>query len=558
MRNADDPVTAYAHAVLDDELDGGNLVKLAAERHLRDLKVQQTHGLRWDVDAALRAIRFFAFLRHSKGEWAGNRFELAPWQQFIVGSLFGWKLENGIRRFRTAYNEIPRKNGKSTMAAGLGLNLLIADAEPGAEIYTAATKRDQARIVHSEAVRMVRRSPALKKRVEIHKDNLFNDATASYYRPLGADADTMDGLNPHAAIIDELHAHKTRALWDVLDTAMGSRRQPMLFVITTAGVDRESVCYEQRRYVEAILNATVQDDTYFGYIATIDEGDDWASEAVWKKANPNYGISVKPDDLRRLCAQALQMPSKQNAFLRLRLNVWTQQVHRWIPLNIWDEQGGLVTEERLAKHKCYGGLDLASVRDFVAWVMVFPSEKDPDEIQVLPRFWVPEARLHDPQNQYRDQYQVWKRAGLLKTTPGDAIDYAFVKDQIIQDAQMFQLVDLNIDRYFQAHQLATELIDEGLKVVGFGMGYKSMAAPMKEFERRLFARKIKHGGNPIMRWMADNVAVRQDPAGNLKPDKASSQGKIDGIVALVMGLDREMRHGGSVYDTRGIRTVGAR
>lgn len=554
------PVDDYADKVTSGKIPACELVRLACERHLNDLKTGRMRGLRFDYEAADRALGFYRFLRHSKGEWAGTRFELQPWQQFIIGSIFGWKRADGTRRFRTAYNEVPRKNGKSTISAGVGLYLLIADGEPGAEIYSAATKRDQAKIVWSEAARMVKRSPALAKRIKVYegKGNMHVEATVSKFEPLGADADTMDGLNVHGAIIDELHAHKTRQVWDVLETATGSRRQPLIFAITTAGADQNSVCYEQHDYAERILRGTVRDDSYFCYISTIDKDDDWTNEAVWRKANPNYGISVKPDDMRRLCQQALEMPSKQNAFLRLRLNVWTQQVERWISLPLWDEQAGQVAEDKLVGRTCYGGLDLSAVSDLTAWVMVFPRDDDPEEIDVLCRFWCPEAQLNNTQNRYRDQYRAWAKQGYLKTTPGDAIDYSFIKAQILQDAQKFRLVDLNIDRLFQAHQLATELIDEGLVVVGMGQGFTSMGVPMKEFERRLLARKIHHGGNPVLRFMADSVVVKRDPSDNLKVDKANSQARVDGIVALVMALDRAMRHEQpkrSIYEERGLRSL---
>lgn len=287
----------------------------------------------------------------------------------------------------------------------------------------------------------------------------------------------------------------------------------------------------------------------------MDDEDDWESPYTWRKANPNLGISVKEDDLRRKAQKAKEMPSALNAFLRLHLNKWTQQVERAIDLDIWDEQAGLVVEENLVGRTCFGGLDLSAVSDMTAWVLVFPHDDDLETIDVLWRFWVPEARLRDNSNRYRHQYQVWAREGWLKTTPGDAIDYSFVKAQILQDAQRFRLADLAVDRLFQAHQLATELAEEGLTVVGMGQGFTSMAAPMAEFFRRLLARKIRHGGNPVARWMADSAAVRQDPAGNLKFDKASSQGRIDGLVALVMALDRAMRHTKSersVYEDRGI------
>ncbi len=552
-----DPVTQYALDVVEGKIITGRLVRLACERHLRDLDTGWQRGLKWDPDAAQHAIDFFKFLRHSQGEWAGAVLYLEPWQQFRIGSVFGWKRADGTRRFRTAYNEVARKNGKSTESAGIGLYMLDADGEPGAEVYSAATKRDQAKIVWDEAARMVKKSPALAKRVRVlpGKGNMYVEETASKYEPLGADADSLDGLNIHCAIVDELHAHKTREVWDVLETATGARRQPLIWAITTAGFDQNGICYELRTYSVEVLEGRIQDDTWFAYIATIDEGDDPFDEKVWIKANPNLGISVKLDDMRRLAQKAKAMPAALNNFLTKRLNVWTQQATRWINLDLWDENAGMVKEEELIGRICYGGLDLSSVSDITAWVMVFPSEKDPEEIQVLCRFWCPEARLKDKENRYRDQYQAWARQGFLKTTPGDAIDYDFVIKQVLEDAQKFQLVDLNIDRLFQAHQVAVKLMEEGLTVVGMGQGFTSMAAPMKEFERRLLVRKIKHGGHPVLRWMAGNVAVKQDPAGNLKPDKASSQSKIDGIVALVMALDRAMRHEkpkSSVYEERGI------
>jgi len=551
------PVTDYAEKVVSGKIIAGKLVRLACERHLDDLKSGKMQGLYFDEDAADHAIAFFGFLKHSKGEWAGCYFELEPWQQFIVGCLFGWKRADGTRRFRTAYLQVARKNGKSTLIAGIGLYLFIADGEPGAEVYTAATKRDQARITHSEATRMVKKSPALRKRVGIFKDNLHIEDTASKFEPLGADADTMDGLNVHGAIIDELHAHKTRAVWDVLETATGSRRQPLQIAITTAGFDQNGICYEQFDYCKKILKRTIKDDTYFAYIATIDKKDDWTDPKVWIKANPNLGVSVKEDDLQRKCDKAKEMPSAQNNFLCKHLNIWTQQAERWIDLTLWDENAGLITEERLLGRTCYGGLDLSSVSDITAWVMVFPDDDDSEKIDLLCRFFCPEARLYDSKNKYKDQYQSWAKQGFLKTTPGDAIDYSFVKKQVLDDAEKFNLVDLNIDRLFQAHQIAMELQEEGLEVLGFTLGFISFSVPMKLFEKTLLKRKLNHGGNPVLRWMADNVAVKRDPMDNLKPDKASSQGKIDGIVAVVMGIDRLSRHQDetSVYEGRGIITL---
>jgi phage terminase large subunit-like protein len=561
-RKSKHQVADYAEKVVAGRVPAGEFLILACERHLRDLKIGRARGIYFDEDAADHAIEFFSFLRLWEGEWKGCAFNLELWQKFIVGSLFGWKRTDGTRRFRVGYIEIPRKNGKSPMLAGIGLYLFMADDEPGAQVYSAATKRDQAKIVWKHAAKMAVTSPVLKNRIKIYwgKCNMHIAETESKFEPLGADADTMDGLNIHAALVDELHAHKSRAVWDVLETATSSRRQPMQLAITTAGVDQTSICYENHQYSEMVLKGTVQDDTFFAFIATIDKDDveNWDDPRVWAKANPNLGISVKLDDLKRKAVKAKEMPSFLNAFLRLHLNVWTQQVDRWIPLHLWDENAGIVAEEELKGRTCYGGLDLSSVSDITAWVMVFPRDDDQEELDILCRFWCPEARLHDPHNKYRDQYKTWVKQGFLMTTPGDAIDYSFVKAQIFKDAEIFNLVDLNIDRLFQSHQVNMDLTTEGITVAGMGQGFLSMAAPMNEFERRLLTRKLHHGGHPVLRWMADNVAVRKDPAGNLKPDKAASQGKIDGIVALVMAIDRAMRHEQpkkSVYETRGVLTI---
>lgn len=551
------PVAAYMSGVLDGSIPACRSIRLAVERQVRDLEEAPRRGFRFDRQAAEHAIKFFGFLKHSKGEWAGQSFELLSWQQFILWVLFGWRRADGLRRYRVAYIEVPRKNGKSTLIAGIGLYLLVADGEPGAEVYSAATKRDQAKISWGEAVRMVKASSDLSRMVKLWRasDTLAVEATSSKFQPLGADADTMDGLNVHGSLIDELHAHKTRDVVDVLETATGARRQPLQVEITTAGTNQTSVCYEHHEYSEKLLRGTVEDDTWFAFIAALDPDDKerWDDPVVWARVNPSYGVSVKPDDLARKAEKAKKLPAALNAFLRLHLDIWTQQVTRWISLQLWDENAGTLDEAALKGRRCYGGLDLSSVSDITAWLMAFPSDEDPDELSILCRFWCPEARLHDDHNRYKDQYQAWAAGGWLSVTPGDAVDYGFIKKQVLEDATRFQLVDMNVDRLFQGYQLSMELIDEGINLFGMGQGFLSMAAPVREFERRLLLKKLRHGGNPVLRWMADNVAVRTDPADNKKPDKAASQGKIDGIVSLLMALDRAMRQGApkrSVYDER--------
>ena len=362
---------------------------------------------------------------------------------------------DGTRRFRTAYIEIGRKNGKSTLAAGVALYLFAADREPGAEVFTAATKRDQARIVHGEAIRMVRLSPGLQRHVQVFKDNLSMLRTTSKYEPLGADADTMDGLNVHGAIIDELHAHKNRNLWDVLETATGARRQPLIFAITTAGFDRHSICWQQHDYGEKILDGVIEDDAYFAFIASLDPEDSWTDRKMWIKANPNLGISVKPESLEEQCGKAESLPAAQNAFRRLRLNQWTEQSDRWIDLSVWDACIAPVDAALLKGRECFGGLDLSTTTDLSAFVLLFPPEDD-EPWQVLCRFWMPEDNVRRRVEKDRVPYDVWIREGWIEATAGNVIDYDILRARIQEDADRFHIREIAFDRW-NATQLCTQL-----------------------------------------------------------------------------------------------------
>lgn len=547
-------VERYVDAVLSGKTLANRWEAAACSRYLDDKQHGKERGLRFSDDRAIFALRFFSLLKHSKGEWAGRTLELEPWQMFIVWNLFGWYFDDGSRRFRWAYNEVARKNGKSTLAAGIGLYMLIADGEPGAEVYSAATKRDQARITHSEATRMVKASPALRKRVRIYRDNLHIEGTASKFEPLGRDTDSMDGLNIHAAIVDELHAHKTRDMVDVLETAQSARRNPMQFEITTAGYDRESVCYQHHEYTEKVLSGVVRDDRWFGVIYTIDADDDWQDENVWRKANPNLGISKKIEYMRQQAQRAREMPSQLNAFLRLDLDVWTQSETKWVNLEHWAACGQAVDANGLRGRRCYGGLDLSSTTDISAFVLVFPPEDDSDLYQVLCRFWVPEESMHERSRRDRVPYEAWVRQGYITATPGNVVDYDYILAQIDEDAQMYDLSEIAFDRW-GATRIVQAIEELGLICVQFGQGFASMSAPMKELEKLILSHRLAHGSHPVLTWMADNVVAAVDPAGNIKPDKARSIEKIDGMTALIMALDRALRHsdsGRSVYDERGI------
>ena len=544
------PAEQYAQDVINGKVIACKWVKLACERHVHDLQHAHERGFYFDPEAGQYVIDFISMLRHSKGKWGrgiGELIILEPWQQFIIWVGFGWKRADGMRRFRTIYDEVARKNGKSTKAAGLGLFLGFADGEPGAEVYSAATKRDQARIVHKEAIRMVRKNSGLKKYIKIYKDNLNLEITASKYEPLGADSDSTDGLNVHGVIADELHAWKSREMYDVLETATGSREQPMIIAITTAGVDRRSVCYEKHEYTRKVLegwkDGSFEDDTWFGIIFTIDEGDDWRDESVWVKANPNLGVSKYIEDLRMKAKRAAQMPAALASFLRRELNVWVQGEVKWMPMDQWRKCKGkipaLQLPKRLEKATCYGGLDMSSTSDLTAFVMVFPDEDG--YFDVVCRFWIPEDQLEIRTRDYGLQYSVWKDQGYIETTPGNSIDPDYILDQVEQDADFFHIDQVAFDRWGAA-RVVTTLENKGLTMVQFGQGFASMNPPMKELERLVLSGKLRHGNNPVLEWMADNVVAKMDPSGNIKPDKDKSMEKIDGIVALIMALDLALRN----------------
>jgi phage terminase large subunit-like protein len=560
-----DAATDYARAVIAKKIPAGKLVILACQRHLRDLKEGPKRGLTWDAEAADRDVSFFSRLCHYKGEFAGKPLVLSPWQAFIVGSIFGWKNADGLRRFREAYEEVPRKNGKSTKDAGLGIRLAFFDGEQGAECYCAATKKDQARIIWGDAKQMVLRTPALRKMLRVFTGNLSSEALASKLEPLGADEDTMDGLNVHAALIDELHAHKTSGVVDVLKTATGSRRQPLIKYVTTAGYNRESICWKLRDYSVKVLEGSVVDDTFFAYIACADGGDDYRDPKTWAKANPNLGVSVSVTDLARKAKQAEHMPAALNAFLRLHLNVWTEQSERAMDMEMWARGDSPTRAED--GDACFAGLDMASTSDMCALAKLFGPDGD-GVYDLLMRFWVPAASLEagtsKRSEEMRRLLQQWAAEGWITTTPGNVTDYDYVEADILEEATRHDIREMAFDRW-NVTQLVTHLQNEwgegesaSVVLVDFGQGFQSMAAPTAELLRLLASSRIRHGGNPVLRWMASNLALKQDPAGNMKPDRQGSGDKIDGIVALVMALGVAMRRKEvkqSVYETRGLLEV---
>lgn len=510
----------------------------------------------FDEHAALAAERFFErVLRHTKGRWAGEPFVLQPWQRDqIIRPLFGWKRRDGSRRYRRAYIEIPRKQGKSTISSGVALLLLLGDGEPGAEIYSAAADRPQAAIVFEQAKQFVEGSPLLSRELRVYRNHIEAPKTNSVYRVLSADAFTKHGLNAHGIVFDELHAQPNRELWDVLTTSMGARRQPLMLAITTAGYDRNSICWEQHEHARRVIADPAFDPEYFAYIAAADDADDWTSPATWRKANPSLNVTVTEDYLAAECARALASPAYQNTFRRLYLNQWTQQETRWIDMRAWDECGKTAIGD-LAGRTCYGGLDLASTTDIAALVLAFPPTGDGEPMTLLPFFWIPQDAMIERERRDRVPYSTWMQQGLVEATPGNVIDYAYIRNRINELSGLYDLREVAYDPW-NATQLSVELIGDGINMIEMRQGFASLSAPSKELMRLILSGNVAHGGNAVLRWMADNVTARQDPAGNVRPDKAKSTGRIDGIVAAVMAIGRAMLAdadaGRSVYETRGV------
>ena len=511
----------------------------------------------YDKKKADRAVTFIENLCHTKGKWAGTPFWLLPWQEQLIRDIFGIVKPDGNRQFRTAFVEICKKVGKSELAAAVALYLLYADNEPSAEVYGAAADRQQASIVFDVAKQMVEMSPALMKRSKLMgaTKRIVNYGNAGYYQVLSAEVGGKHGFSVSGLVFDEIHTQPNRQLYDVLTKGSSDARQnPLHFIITTAGNDRHSIAYELHTKAVDILEGRRVDPTFYPVVYGLKDDEDWEDEANWYKVNPSLGYTVDVERLRDAYREAKQNPADEITFKWLRCNMWVSSTVAWIPDAIYMRGNEPINMASLEGRDCYAGLDLSSTGDITALVLIFPPRDEDEKFVLLPYFWIPEETIPRRVKANSVPYDIWEKQGYIMSTEGNVIHYDFIEKFIMDLSEKYHILEIAVDRWNATHVIQN-LEDNGLTMVPFGQGFASMSAPTKEFYRLLMEGKIIHGGHPVMRWMAGNVVVDTDPAGNIKVTKAKSKEKIDGIVAAIMALDRAVRHeseGRSVYDTRGI------
>ncbi len=579
-----DPVTGYARAVLSGEIVAGRLVRMSCQRHLDDLETGPARGLKWDLASALRVITFFeTVLCLNGGEHEGKPFLLEPWQKFLLGCLFGWRGADGFRRFRQAYVEIGKGNGKSPIAAGIGLYLLLADSEPRAEVYAAATKVDQARVLFRDAVAMVRQSQPLGKALELsgardREWNIAHHTSGSWFRTVSSEDNGQSGPRPHCALIDEIHEHRTSAVVNMMRAGTKGRRQAMIFEITNSGHDKTSVCWDHHEYSVKVLQGLVGNDAWFAYVCTLDpcakceqEGktqpaddcpdcDSWKDARCWPKANPNLGVSIHYRYLREQVAEASEMPTRAADVKRLNFCLWTEAAVHAVPMDAWDACGGDINPASLQGRSAHYALDIGSTSDFTALVQLFPHD-DQEVVEVapdpstpeaaplkilrrsytlVPHFWLPEKPRIRSQHM-EAVIENWRRAGLIRTTPGNVVDYDLVLEDIARLDRLQPMLDITVDRGFQGAQFSTNLQNRfGQDMVKtFAQGILSMNAPFREFLELVKLGRLHHGKHPVMRWMCANCAA-ETRGGLIKPSKDRSDEKIDGVTAVTMALGQAM------------------
>ena len=531
---------AAGHIVVSD------WVQKQCQRHIDDLASASSRGLHFDRDSAIKPIRWIqrscTITEDGIAVAAGQRFRLEAWQQAFLWILFGWRRADGTRRFRNVYAELGRGNGKSKLASAIALYVLVGEGTRGVAVYAIATMKEQAKNVFDDSVLMATNSDAPELRaLQSHINNLHIPGTATVYRPLSSDEHTLDGLKPNLVIVDELHAHQTKGPWNKVKTAQGKKPGSMVLSITTAGYDRHSVCFEQRTYAEKVLDGIFEDDSYLAWICCLSAEDDPFDSVNWIKANPNLDVSIELSTLRDAAKQAQEIPSEYNDFLRLRCNIWTESSVRWMPMDKWDADAckSTIDPELLRDRPCYGGLDLATTTDIAAFVLLFPPHGDDPQWRILPHLYLPADNIQARATRDRVPYDSWQRQGLFELTSGNVIDYDFIREDIRNLADLYDIREIGFDRW-NASQIVTQLEGDGFTMVQIGMGFASMHAPTKRLMELVLREEISHGGNPVLRWMASNLVVTSDPAGNLKPDKSKSTEKIDGLVATIIALARGM------------------
>ena len=552
-----DVAKQYLNDVLRGRISACKWLKAACKRQSDDLKrwAKKSTPFFFDPSRAGKPCRFIENLTHVKGPLAGQKITLEPWQIFIITTIFGWVKKDGSRRFRRVYIEVPRGNAKSTLTSGIALYMLCADGEGGAECYSLATTRQQARIVFGDAQSMARANPGLRAHfgLTVTAHNLHILRTASKFEALSSEGSTLDGLNTHLGIIDELHAHKTRVVYDVVETSIGKRAQSLLWIITTSGSDRAGICYEVRNFVCQILNSTLsrhdglgykleggaaEDESQFGIIYTIDDEDDWTTETALIKANPNWRVSVMPDVLLSLQQKAMQMPSAANNFITKHLNIWVNASIAWMDMRAWDRCADhTLALDHFIDENCHIGLDLATRSDLCAKVRVFRREIDgKDHYYIFGDYYLPEAAVADARNA---QYGGWVRSGYLIETSGNVTDYDVIADGIRHDAEQFHLIEIGFDPWNATH-LANILQDEGIDMIEMRQGARTLSEPMKQLQALILEGRLHHDGNPALTWMVSNTLAKRDENDNIRPVKERDENKIDGVVALIMALARAM------------------
>lgn len=567
----DGPTTGYAQAVIHGAVDVGRWVRLACERHIRDLGRED---IWFDMEAADEFFRYCRYLRHYKGPMKGQRIELDEWQQFIFGNVYGWKqcsfdgttyTHTDLWRFHYVYIEVPRKNGKTTIAAaGASYDCAMVE-DTGAEVYCLATKEDQAKLLYNDVQAFISRSAELEDEFEVlqGRSTIYakgSDRT-SFIKPLGSNSDRLDGLNPLAAYCDELHQWPDADLWNVIEDAFGARTNWHMIAITTAGHNKEGICYQERDNLIDILEQREIRDDKFGVIFTVDDEDkeNWMNEEVWFKANPGLGKGKQLEYMRSLATKALQMPSKINAFKNKQLDIWTDVAEAWLRWDDWVKCKKKYSWADLKGKKCKAAMDLARVNDLSAVAYWFPIQPGIEKPHLLVDFYHPQENLRERIENDKVPYDTWAEQGWLKLTPGNTTDFEFIKHDILERAEYFVVEELAYDRHF-AGEIVNNLALEGLELVDFGMGFVSMGAPTAEMERQIVAGEMHHNDNPVLNWNAANTVVRHDPAGNIKPDKELSRKRIDGVVAAIMALGRQIakdqKRRKSPYGKRGMRSLG--